>query len=94
MSDNGSKTMCIARIAQNIVPALATPNDATSCMDLQGTKAVSETGFLTDSTHFRQPKFYGLAAVTLWFVRMFKDTDKRRKGATDVFNLSFQPQSI
>ena len=92
MSDNGSRTMCIARIAQNIVPALAMSNDATSCKDLQGTKAVSETGFLTDSAHFRQPKFYGLAAVTLWFVRMFKGTKMRPAGAIDVFNLSLQPQ--
>lgn len=92
MSDNGSKTVCIARIAKNIVPTLVATNDTTSCMDMQGTPPVSETCFLKDKAHIGQTPFQGVAAVYLWFVRMFKGTKMRPAGAIDVFNLSLQPQ--
>ena len=88
MSDNGCESMCIARIANDIVPLGASRDDAASCMDLQGTFTVSETVFLTDIADTNR----GYAAVIFWFVRMFKDTMKRLSGVQDVFNLSLQPQ--
>ena len=92
MSDNGCESMCIARIANDIVPLGASRDDAASCMDLQGTFAVSKTVFLKDIAHTNRAHFCGYAAVIFWFVRMFKDTTKRIFGVQDVFNLSLQPQ--
>ena len=88
MSDNGCESMCIARIANDIVPLGASRDDVASCMDLQGAFTVSKTVFLTDIADTNR----GYAAVIFWFVRMFKDTTKRIFGVQDVFNLSLQPQ--